>query len=88
MDELKLLIDIKPTPVDWPDGLSEPVAELTDESFKAIQEATSYCPACTLAVMRVTDVWYPAFDFKKDYKEFWDDYNDSQMREEWAFCGG
>jgi hypothetical protein len=78
MSDLKNLIDTLGSDGEEYGGFKS-WEELTDESFKAICEASNNCPVCILAVMRQTGTRYTKFDFKKELASFWADYNDEHF---------
>lgn len=56
-------------------GLEKDVKQV----FPEIQRLTNNCPACIMACLRQKGIPIPAvgfFDYNKELKIFWDDYND------------
>ena len=60
-------------------------AEEIETAMKAVREKADNCPTCILATIRQKGVYVSitGFDYKKECKEFWNNYNESQRQEDY-----
>lgn len=78
--------------------LEELISFYKESGIERLREVAQNCPACILSTLKATveitvysnehgewetHSWENEFNFKKEIKTFWDEYNDEQLKDEY-----
>ena len=96
--DLKKAIELLPDPEEYKDRTGygtffvyreEALVEVVEKAMIKLRDFTDNCPACILAALRQKGILVPlakSFDYEKESKEVWAEFNDRQRQEDYSDC--